>query len=83
MNFRNIFTRTNQPIALEVRGWVMVLLTAFMITMVDYTDWRSYVYALLAAVFVGTMYRMNVAYEGIVENSLCKLAGKTPNTLTD
>jgi len=41
------------------------------------------VYALLAAVFVGTMYRMNVAYEGIVENSLCKLAGKTPNTLTD
>ena len=61
----------------------MVLLTAFMITMVDYTDWRSYVYALLAAVFVGTMYRMNVAYEGIVENSLCKLAGKTPNTLTD
>lgn len=83
MNYKNIFTRTNQPIALEVRGWVIVLLTAFMITMVDYTDWRSYVYALLAAVFIGTLYRMNIAYEGIVENSLCRLAGKTPDSLTD
>lgn len=83
MNIRNIFTRTNQPIALEVRGWVVVLLTAFMIVMVDYHDWRSYVYAIIAAVFIGTLYRMNIAYPERVQDGLCKLAGKTPTTLTE
>ncbi len=88
-----LFTKYQQPIALEILGYILCITIGFVIIMIAPQDWQHYVYALLTSVLAGTLYRIFVAHTEMVitfiknvyetiTTFLCRLAGKVPSDLT-
>lgn len=74
-----IFTKETQYNALEVLGYMLVIITAFMIVFaMGYNNWEHYVIGVFVASIMGIVYTLFVKYNAYesVTTFLCRLAGK-------
>lgn len=83
-----LFTRTGQPLALEVLGYTLCILAGYItLTIKGFQSWESYLWMAIIVAGLGSIYRLLVAYTqqviSFVENLyerittyLCRLAGK-------
>lgn len=93
MKSKFLFIRVEQSLALEVLGYILCAFVGFQVaTMIGYKHWQAYVYATMAVMFTGAIYRILVAHraqlirviQSVYERTtifLCRLAGKRGLTL--
>ncbi len=88
-----LFTKYEQPIALEVLGYILCIIIGFTNIMINPLCWQNYVYSILGVILFGTLYRIFVAHTDMVvafikkayetlTTFLCRLAGKVASDLT-
>lgn len=85
---KRLFTRTGQPLALEVLGYTLCVFAGYLtLTIKGFGNWESYLWMAIIVAGLGAFYRLCVAYTQqvikFVENLyekittfLCRLAGK-------
>jgi hypothetical protein len=85
---KKIFIKTQQPLALEILGYVLCLMTGFItLKILGFQNWESYIWAVIVVFAIGATYRLCVAYTKEVvifvekfyekiTTFLCRLAGK-------
>lgn len=91
---KKLFIRqTNQPLALEVLGYVLCVLVGYLtLKTLGYKHWETYVWMAILVTGIGAIYRLLVAYtkelvqfvEKVYERIttfLCRLAGKRGNLI--
>ncbi len=55
---KRVFTNAQQPMVVEIFGWVEVITTFSILVLRDPYNWKNYLIALVAATFAGAIYRV-------------------------